>query len=165
MLDSLVGIDRELFVFLNEGTRNWLFDAVLPFLTDINRKPAGIAILAILWLLLLTKGGRPGMIAALLLIPTIALSDQLNSSILKFIIDRPRPCHELANVRALSSLGAEAAIRSPRPMPSRQLRGSTRPFVFPAPLDVGILRLCRPSLLSPESMSASTILLMSLPVQ
>jgi undecaprenyl-diphosphatase len=57
-------------------------------------------------LLLLTKGGRPGRIAALLLIPTIALSDQLNSSFLKFLIDRSRPCHELANVHLLVGCGS-----------------------------------------------------------
>lgn len=105
-MDALVGIDRELFLFLNQGVRNWLFDVMLPFLTDLNRKPIGIVILAILWLLLLTKGGRPGRIAALLLIPTIALSDQLSSSLLKFIIDRPRPCHELANVHLLVGCGS-----------------------------------------------------------
>jgi undecaprenyl-diphosphatase len=106
VFDALIDLDKELFLFLNQGTRNWLFDVVLPFLTDINRKPIGLVILAILWLLLLTKGGRPGMIAALLLIPTIALSDQLNSSFLKFIVDRPRPCHELANVHLLVGCGS-----------------------------------------------------------
>jgi undecaprenyl-diphosphatase len=106
VLDALVNVDKELFLFLNQGVRNWLFDAVLPFLTDTNRKPVGIVILAILWILLLTKGGRPGRIAALLLIPTIALGDQLNSSFLKFVLDRPRPCHELANVHLLVGCGS-----------------------------------------------------------
>ena len=106
MLDALVTFDRDLFLFLNQGVRNGLFDVVLPFLTDINRKPIGIVILAILWLLLLAKGGRPGRMAALLLIPTIALSDQLNSSVLKFIIDRPRPCHELTTVHLLVGCGS-----------------------------------------------------------
>jgi undecaprenyl-diphosphatase len=106
VFDALINLDKELFLFLNQGTRNWLFDVVLPFLTDINRKPIGIVILAILWLLLLTKGGRPGRIAALLLIPTVALSDQLNSSFLKFLVDRPRPCLELANVHLLVGCGS-----------------------------------------------------------
>ena len=106
MLDALVSYDKELFLYLNQGVQNWLFDVVLPFLTDLNRKPIGIVILAILWLLLLTKGGRPGRIAALLLVPTIILSDQLNSSFLKFLIDRPRPCHELTNVHLLVGCGS-----------------------------------------------------------
>jgi undecaprenyl-diphosphatase len=106
VLDVLVDLDRELFRFLNQGVQNWLFDQVLPFLTDIHRNPVGMVVLAILWLLLLTKAGRPGRIAALLLIPTIALSDQLNSSILKFLIERPRPCHELVNVHLLVGCGS-----------------------------------------------------------
>jgi undecaprenyl-diphosphatase len=106
VLETLVNVDKEVFAFSNRGIQNWLFDAVLPFLTDINRKPIGIVLLAVLWLLLLYKGGLPGRIAALLLIPTIALSDQLNSSFLKFIIDRPRPCHELANVHLLVGCGS-----------------------------------------------------------
>ena len=106
MLEALVSFDREVFHFLNQGSQNWVFDVILPFLTDINQNPIGIVILALLWLLLLTKGGRAGTIAALLLIPTIALSDQLNSSFLKFIIDRPRPCHELANVHLLVGCGS-----------------------------------------------------------
>jgi undecaprenyl-diphosphatase len=106
VLEALVSFDREVFRFLNQGSQNWVFDATLLYLTDITRKPIGIVILALLWLLLLIKGGRPGRIAALLLIPTIALSDQLNSSFLKFIIDRPRPCHELANVHLLVGCGS-----------------------------------------------------------
>lgn len=106
MLDVLVSVDRDLFAFLNQDIQNWFLDVVLPFLTDIHRKPVGIALLVLLWLLLLTKGGRAGRIAALLLIPTIALADQLNSSLLKFIIDRPRPCHELANVHLLVGCGS-----------------------------------------------------------
>ena len=105
-MDAIVNADRELFYFLNQNLQNWFFDQILPFLTDMNRNPIGIAIYAILWLLLLTKGGRHGRIAALLLIPTIALSDQLSSSFLKFIVDRTRPCHELANVHLLVGCGS-----------------------------------------------------------
>jgi undecaprenyl-diphosphatase len=106
VLETLLNADRELFFFVNRGLQNWLFDVVLPFLTDINRKPVGIVLLALLWILLLTKGGRPGRIAALLLIPTIAFGDQLNSTFLKFLIDRPRPCHEFANVHLLVGCGS-----------------------------------------------------------
>jgi undecaprenyl-diphosphatase len=105
-MEVLLAVDRALFVFFNQGVRNWLFDETLPFLTDINQRPIGMVILALAWLLLLTRGGRPGRIAALLLIPTIALSDQLNSSFLKFIIDRPRPCLELSNVHLLVGCGS-----------------------------------------------------------
>ncbi len=106
MNDVLLEMDRTLFYFCNQGLRNWLFDALLPFVTDLNRKPLALVIVGILWILLLTKGGRHGRIAALLLIPTITLSDQLSSSILKFLIERARPCHELANVHLLVGCGS-----------------------------------------------------------
>ncbi len=111
-METLLHIDRQLFDFVNQGLRNPLFDVVLPFVTDLNRKPIALVILAILWLLLLTKGGTNGRIAALLLIPTIALSDQLNSSWLKFILERQRPCHELPDVHLLFGCGSGFAFPS-----------------------------------------------------
>lgn len=106
MNDVLLEIDRSLFYFCNQGLRNWIFDVILPFVTDLNRKPVALVIVGILWIILLTKGGRHGRMAALLLIPTIALSDQLNSSVLKYLIERARPCHELANVHLLVGCGS-----------------------------------------------------------
>jgi undecaprenyl-diphosphatase len=104
--EFLIDLDRNLFYFCNQGLRNWVFDVIFPFLTDLNKKPVALILAGILWILLLTKGGRHGRIAALLLVPTIVLSDQLNSSFFKFVIERPRPCHELANVHLLVSCGS-----------------------------------------------------------
>jgi undecaprenyl-diphosphatase len=104
--DVLLEMDRSLFYFCNQGLRNWFFDVIFPFLTDLNRKPIALVVVGILWILLLAKGGRHGRIAALLLVPTIVISDQLNSSLLKFLIERARPCHELANVHLLVGCGS-----------------------------------------------------------
>jgi undecaprenyl-diphosphatase len=104
--EFLLGLDRSLFYFCNQNLRNWLFDAFLPFLTDLNRKPLALVVAGFLWLLLLIKGGRAGRIAALLLIPTVVISDQLSSSVLKFLIERVRPCHELSNVHLLVGCGS-----------------------------------------------------------
>jgi len=99
-------LDRNLFYFCNQGLRNWFFDAIFPFLTDLNKKPVALVLVGILWVLLVTKSGRHGRIAAFLILPAIALGDQLNSAFLKFIIERPRPCLELANVHLLVSCGS-----------------------------------------------------------
>lgn len=106
MIETLLQSDRQLFTFLNQGLSNPLFDIILPFVTDLNRKPIGLVLIVILWLLLLVKGGTNGRVAALLLIPTIVLSDQLNSFWLKFIVERLRPCHELLDVRLLVGCGS-----------------------------------------------------------
>ncbi|MCI0707731.1 MAG: phosphatase PAP2 family protein [Ignavibacteriae bacterium] len=106
MADFLYSIDRALFYFINHTLQNPLFDLVMPVLTDLNKQPVAIVIFALLWLLLLAKGGRAGRIAALLLIPTIYFSDQLNSTFLKHIFDRLRPCHALEDVHILVPCGS-----------------------------------------------------------
>ena len=105
-MDTLLQIDRQLFRILNQGLSNPLFDLILPFITDLNRKPVALVAVVLLWLLLLAKGGVRGRLAAILLIPTIVLSDQLNSFWLKFIVERVRPCHELLDVRLLVGCGS-----------------------------------------------------------
>lgn len=106
MIDFLYSLDVSLFTFGNRVLQNPVFDWFMPFITDLNKKPAALVVALILWLLLLMKGGREGRIAALLLIPTIALGDQLNSSVLKHIFERLRPCHVLPDVHLLVSCGS-----------------------------------------------------------
>ncbi len=106
MIEFLSSLDLSLFYFGNRTLQNPLFDLVMPFITDLNKKPVAFVIAAILWLLLLVKGGKQGRMAALLLIPTIALGDQLNSSFLKHLFERLRPCHTLPDVHLLVSCGS-----------------------------------------------------------
>ena len=106
MVDLLYSTDLSLFYFINHSLHNILLDVVMPWLTDINKHWSGRIILLSLWLLLLLRGGKQGRIAALMLIPSFTLSDQLNSSYLKFIFDRPRPCHVLTDVQLLVPCGS-----------------------------------------------------------
>lgn len=112
MTEFLYSIDLALFVFVNHTLQNVVFDVVMPFLTDLNHQwPARILII-VLWILLLAKGGRPGRIAGLLLIPTLVVSDQLSSSVLKPLVDRVRPCHELLDVHLLVGCGGGLSFPS-----------------------------------------------------
>ncbi len=106
MIDFLHSLDRSLFHVCNQTLQNTVFDVVMPFVTDLNKNPAVLLAVGLLWLLLLFKGGKGGRIAALLLIPAIAFSDQFNSALLKHLVDRPRPCQVLANVHLLVSCGS-----------------------------------------------------------
>ncbi len=106
MFDFLYSIDLKLFYFGNQTLQNSLFDVLMPFVTDLNKKPLALVVVGILWILLLLKSGRNGRIAALLLIPTIVFSDQLNSSFLKYLIERARPCHVLSDIHLLVSCGS-----------------------------------------------------------
>jgi len=112
MADFLYGIDVAVFSFVNRTLQNVVFDVLMPFVTDLNHNKPALVVVAILWVLLLVKGGRPGRIAALLLIPTIAVSDQLSSSLIKPFIDRARPCQELLNVHLLVGCGGGRSFPS-----------------------------------------------------
>jgi undecaprenyl-diphosphatase len=55
-------------------------------------------------MLLFLKGGKKGRVAALLLIPLIALSDQFSSTVIKNIVQRPRPCHTVNGMKILQDV-------------------------------------------------------------
>jgi len=101
MIEVLYHLDKEAFIFCNQTLANPVFDVVMPFLTDLNQHWYGLAIYALAWLLLMWKGGRRGRIIGWLLIPLIVLSDQLSSTVIKNIIQRPRPCHEIVGVQVV----------------------------------------------------------------
>jgi membrane-associated phospholipid phosphatase len=94
MVDALSAADEKLFVLINQGLANRVFDWLMPPLTDWNKHWEGIAVFLALWLALMLLGGKKGRIIGMLIIPLILMSDQLSSSVLKEWIQRPRPCHE-----------------------------------------------------------------------
>ncbi|GJQ21644.1 MAG: phosphatase PAP2 family protein [Bacteroidia bacterium] len=112
MADFLYSIDLGLFYFINHTLQNALFDAVMPVITDLNKIPAVLVAVAGLLILLAVKGGGTGRSAVVLLIVTIAFSDQLNSSWVKHLFERVRPCHVLNDVHLLVSCGSGYAFPS-----------------------------------------------------
>ncbi|CUU09820.1 undecaprenyl-diphosphatase [Candidatus Kryptobacter tengchongensis] len=103
MIQELFQIDKEIFYFLNHKIANPIFDFLMPFVTkDVNLR----VFLFLIWLGFVIFGGKRGRIIAILLIPAIAISDQLSSHIIKPIVGRIRPCHELDNVRLLVGCGS-----------------------------------------------------------
>lgn len=103
MIQELFQIDKEIFYFLNHKIANPIFDFLMPFVTkDVNLR----VFLFLIWLGFVIFGGKRGRIIAILLIPAIAISDQLSSYIIKPIVGRIRPCHELDNVRLLVGCGS-----------------------------------------------------------
>jgi len=101
MSELLWSLDRSIFVFLNVSLANPVGDLLWPLITDYDR----ILIMRILllagWLLLLWKGGVRGRTAALLLIPVLVISDQLSSTLIKELVGRARPCHEIGGIRVI----------------------------------------------------------------
>ncbi len=109
MFQEILQLDKSLFYFLNRGIANPVFDVIMPFVTsDFNLR----VFLVLVWLGLLILGGRTGRIVAILLIPAIAIGDQLSSHIIKPLVGRIRPCHELESVRLLVSCGSGLSFPS-----------------------------------------------------
>ena len=94
--------DVRVFRALNGRLANPVLDRVMPFLTDF-KKWRVFALAA--WVGLLVLGGTKGRLAALMLIPLVAASDQLTSSVLKPLTARLRPCEVLGNVHFWYSSG------------------------------------------------------------
>lgn len=104
MADTFFALDKCLFYLLNHSIHNSVFDVLMPFLTRTDTLHWRI-LFGVIWLLLVIKGGSTGRVVALLLIPLIAISDQLSSSVIKYSVARLRPCAELPDVRLLVPCG------------------------------------------------------------
>ena len=90
-MDSILAFDRALFRALNGNDWPAWLDGFFVFLT--RDEPLRIPLL-ILWLFLLLACGPHWRRRALWLLPLIAISDGLNSQVLKEIFARARPCRE-----------------------------------------------------------------------
>jgi undecaprenyl-diphosphatase len=105
-MNNLQNLDAAFFHFINGTLQNPVFDFLMPFITDLNKHTSVLIIVGILLALLFVKGGTKGKYAVVVLAFGILLSDQLNSSVAKFILARPRPCHVLQHVHLLVSCGS-----------------------------------------------------------
>ena len=99
MIDFLYQIDLAVFYFINHTLSNSLFDKFFPFITEVDH---WYITYAILFLIMIIKGGRVGRIAAVFLILLIIVSDQFSSSLIKNWVGRIRPCNELPDVNILA---------------------------------------------------------------
>ena len=112
MLDFLNSLDITLFRFLNGSLSNSVFDFLMPLITDLNKYRIVLVFVGVILLWMLIRGKRHVRIAAVLLIITIVVSDQLSSSVIKYWFERPRPCHTLQNVHLLVSCGSGLSFPS-----------------------------------------------------
>ncbi len=98
MLVFLINIDTQVFYFINLKLQNGVFDFLMVFLTQRSN---WIILLWIGWLVFFILGKKKGRIVALLLLVTIAASDQVSAQFIKKWVGRIRPCNVLENVHLL----------------------------------------------------------------
>jgi undecaprenyl-diphosphatase len=104
MIDFLYSLDLAALHFINGTLATRVGDILWPLITDYDRHlPVRIVLIAV-WLWLVVRGGVRGRTAALLVIPIIFFSDKLSSSVIKELVGRPRPCHELGGIPVVPGL-------------------------------------------------------------
>lgn len=95
-MDFILSLDYELFQLINQDWNNQFFDILMPFFRE-KKNWIPLYIITAIYLIYAYQWKR-GLIAILLCLATIGISDTLSSKIIKPTIERPRPCHENAAV-------------------------------------------------------------------
>ena len=109
MGETLWSVDSTAFRWINSGTSNSLFDAVMPVVTDVRYWYIPYILL---FVLLIWKGGTRGRWCALLLAITVAIADPLSSRFIKEWVMRIRPCSFLDSVNLLVACGGGKSFPS-----------------------------------------------------
>ncbi len=94
----LADLDVRLFVLLNREWTNVVFDFLMPLITDFDHWRIPVIILL---LVVLARGRAETRVGLLFAILAVVAADQISSSVVKPLFDRPRPFHTLADVRQL----------------------------------------------------------------
>lgn len=108
-MDALISLDIQMMRFLNLTLSNSVFDAIMPIITSelFVRSILVVAVVIALW-----KGGRYGRITVLLAVLAVVMSDQLSSQLIKPMVGRIRPCHDLDWVHLLVNCSSGKAFPS-----------------------------------------------------
>ena len=109
MLETLIGLDRAIFYFINVTLANPVTDFAMPIITSDH---ALRALYAVAVILLLWKGDAKVRWLVLFSGIALLLADQSSAGLLKPLINRLRPCHELANIHLLVGCGGGKSMPS-----------------------------------------------------
>jgi undecaprenyl-diphosphatase len=101
MIDFLLQIDRQLFLFLN-GLNHPVLDEVMIF---SSAKLSWLPLYIILLFLIIRQFKWQSVLILILVAVLISISDQLSVRAFKLVFERPRPCHE-ADLQPLIHLAA-----------------------------------------------------------
>lgn len=98
IFEFMYSVDEAVFLMLNRGVANSVFDVIMPIITEEHNQMIPIAVA---WLSLVIFGGKKGRITALLVIVLITLSNYLSSEVIKPLVGRVRPCFVVEGARLL----------------------------------------------------------------
>lgn len=89
MIDWLLTLDRNVFLFINQGLANPVTDFIMPIITNDNFL-RGLYVLLVL--VVLIYGRKRYLWAILFSIVVVVLTDQTSASLIKPLVGRLRPC-------------------------------------------------------------------------
>lgn len=118
MMPFLYSIDTAIFFFFNRTISNPVTDLLWPLITDYSSFLAVRVMLLVVWLFLIIRGGKRGRTAALLCVLILVASDQLSSFVIKPLVSRPRPCHEVGGMPVLEGVRLLVNCGSGKSFPS-----------------------------------------------
>jgi undecaprenyl-diphosphatase len=95
LVSFLYSIDVAVFRWVNEGWSNPFFDSFFSFITDIHHFYLIIVLFLVYWLICDKAKGR-WLVLSLFI--GVLLSDQIASHVLKYMVERIRPCNALSGV-------------------------------------------------------------------
>jgi membrane-associated phospholipid phosphatase len=92
MIDQIVHIDQEIFLAINQGLSNPVFDWLLPIL----RNPYTWAPLYLFLVIFFIKTyGKTGILIVVMTLATFGASDAVSSHLIKKSVKRVRPCNDI----------------------------------------------------------------------
>lgn len=92
MIEQIVHIDQEIFLAINRGLSNPVFDWLLPIL----RNPYTWAPLYLFLVIFFIKTyGKTGILIVVMTLATFGVSDAVSSHIIKKTVKRVRPCNDI----------------------------------------------------------------------
>lgn len=108
---NMISLDTSLFYFINNSLANPIFDILMPWITDL-RNTWWLYIAMMIGSIYRRSHPQLSLITLLFLAVAVGCSDWINSSVLKEIFMRPRPCHTLPDVHLLVPCGSGLSFPS-----------------------------------------------------
>lgn len=106
----MTAVDQALLLAINGGLASPLLDVLMAVLSN---RLLGLVLLALAVAVLAWRGGRAGRVVAVAALIAVAMTDPLAAQLLKPVIGRLRPCHELEDaVRTVAGCGGQFGMPS-----------------------------------------------------
>jgi len=109
LLNFIIRLDKEIFLFLNLKLQNRVFDFLMPFITEFKNWRV-LFILVILAMLIF--GRKKERIAAVLVLIVLAIADSSVNLLLKNWFGRVRPCNVFPQVHLLAGCSHSGSFPS-----------------------------------------------------